>query len=90
LGELVFSDPTKPHRREGLTFAGRLEDGITTLLVRDERINTGDAATLARVITAIIHISTTAMTHLHRSDEAVLADLREQIQATLSPRRRAA
>lgn len=88
LRELVFGDPTEPHRREGLTLAGRLEDGITTLLARDERISTGDAATLARVITAIIHISTTATIHLRRSDEAVLTDIREQIRATLSPRRR--
>jgi len=89
LHELVFGNPTEPYRREGLTLATRLEGAITTLLARDERINAGDAAALARVITAIIHISTTASIHLRRSDEAVLTDIREQIQATLSPRRRA-
>jgi AcrR family transcriptional regulator len=83
LHELVFGDPTEPYRREGLALSARLEDGITSLLARDERIDDRDAATLARVITAIIHISTTATVYLHRSDDAVLSDIREQVQATL-------
>ncbi|WP_406174342.1 TetR/AcrR family transcriptional regulator [Streptomyces canus] len=90
LHELVFGDPAEPYRQAGLALAGRLEDGITGLLTRDEDIGATDAATLARVITAIIHISTTATAHLYRSDEAVLADIREQIHATLAPHHRAA
>ena len=84
LHELVFGDPSEPYRREGLSLSARLEDGIARLLTRDERINGRDAATLARVITAIIHISTTTTVYLHRSEEAVLSDIREQVQATLS------
>lgn len=68
----------------------RLEDGVTGLLTRDEHIGAADAATLARVITAIIHISTTSTVYLHRSDEAVLADIRHQIHATLTPHHSAA
>ncbi|MFF6787095.1 TetR family transcriptional regulator [Streptomyces sp. NPDC012510] len=90
LRELVFGDPAEPYRQAGLTLAGRLEDGITDLLTRNEYIGAADAATLARVITAIIHISTTATVCLHRSDEAVLADIRDQIHATLAPHIRAA
>ncbi|MDX2543649.1 TetR/AcrR family transcriptional regulator [Streptomyces sp. WI04-05B] len=90
LHELVFGDPAEPYRRAGLALAGRLEDGVTGLLTRDERIGATDAATLARVITAIIHISTTATMYRHRSDEAVLADIRDQIHATLTPHQRAA
>jgi AcrR family transcriptional regulator len=86
LHELVFGDPAENHRREGLGLAARLEDGIATLLARDKRISAKDAATLARVITAIIHISTTATIYLRRSDEAVLANIREQIQASLAQR----
>ncbi|MFM9443059.1 TetR/AcrR family transcriptional regulator [Streptomyces acidiscabies] len=89
LHELVFGDPAEPYRQAGLALAGRLKDGITGLLTRDEHIGTADAATLARVITAIIHISTTATAYLHRSDEAVLADIRAQIHATLTPHIRA-
>ena len=84
LHELVFGDPSEPYRREGLALSARLEDGIARLLTRDERIDGRDAATLARVITAIIHISTTATVYLHRSDDAVLSDIREQVRITLS------
>lgn len=84
LHELVFGDPSEPYRREGLALSGRLEDGIARLLTRDEHIDGRDAATLARVITAIIHISTTATVYLHRSDDAVLSDIREQVQVILS------
>jgi AcrR family transcriptional regulator len=90
LHELVFGDPAEPYRRAGLALAARLEDGITRLLTRDGYVDAADAATLARVITAIIHISTTATVYLHLSDEAVLADIGEQIHATLAPRRRVA
>jgi AcrR family transcriptional regulator len=85
LHELVFGDPTEPYRREGLALSARLEDGIARLLTRDERIDGRDAATLARVITAIIHISTTATIYMHRNDDAVLSDIREQVHVTLSP-----
>lgn len=84
LHELVFGDPSEPYRREGLALSARLEDSIARLLTRDERIDGRDAATLARVITAIIHVSTTATVYLHRSDDAVLSDIREQVQVTLS------
>ncbi|MGW0585395.1 TetR/AcrR family transcriptional regulator [Streptomyces sp. NPDC002920] len=90
LHELVFGDPVEPYRRAGLALAAGLEDGITGLLTRDDYIDAADAATLARVITAVIHISTTATVYLHRSDEAVLADVRNQIRATLAPQRRTA
>ena len=92
LHELVFGDPAEPYRRAGLALAARLEDRIASLLTRDDYgyddIDAADAATLARVITAIIHISTTATVYLHRSDEAVLADIRDQIHASLAPCRR--
>ncbi|KUN63303.1 TetR family transcriptional regulator [Streptomyces canus] len=90
LHELVFGDPAEPYRQAGLALAGRLEDGITGLLTRDEDISAADAAVLARVITAIIHVSTTATGYLDRSDEVVLADIHDQIHATLAPHHRAA
>lgn len=83
LHELVFGDPSEPYRREGLALSARLEDGVGRLLMDGQRINNRDAATLARVITAIVHISTTATIYLHRNDDAVLSDIREQVRATL-------
>ena len=90
LPELLFGDPAEPYRRAGLVLAARLEDGITHLLTREECIDAADAATLARVITAIIYISTTVTVYLHRSDEAVLTDIRDQINATLASHHRTA
>jgi len=79
LHELVFGDPAEPYRREGLALSARLEAGIGRVLVSGGRIDASDAAALARVITAIIHISATTSVYLHRSDAEVLADIREQI-----------
>lgn len=84
LHELVFGDPAEPYRREGLALSARLEDGVARLLTHDERLDGRDAATLSRVITAIIHLSTTATVYLQRSDDAVLGDIREQVRVTLS------
>jgi AcrR family transcriptional regulator len=84
LHELVFGDPAENHRREGLSLAARLEDGIAALLVRDERFSPGDAATLARVIAAILHLSTTATVYIDRNVDEVLTDIREQIQSILA------
>ena len=89
LHELVFGDPTEPYRHAGLALAARLEDGVAAVLTRDEDIAAADAETLARVVTAIIHINTTATMYTPRSDEAVLADIRDQIRATLAARRTA-
>jgi hypothetical protein len=61
-------------------------DGIARRLTRDEHIDDQDATTLARVITAIIHISTTATVYLHRCAAAVVSSIREQIQAILTRR----
>lgn len=84
--ELVFGDPSEPHRRQGLGLAIRLESGLASFLARDPDITSADAGTLARVITAIIHLNTTATLFLRASPLEVLADIREQVTAVL-PRR---
>lgn len=85
LHELVFGDPAEPNRREGLARAARLEDGIAQVLARGGTLGEDDAATLARVVSAIIHISVTATIHAHQSDTAVLDDIRDQIRAVMAP-----
>lgn len=90
LRELVFGDPSEPYRREGLALATRLEGGIARLLAGAPGVTATDAATLARVITAVIHISTTATIYLSRSDDDTVADIRDQVRATLSARPNAA
>jgi hypothetical protein len=60
------------------------------VLARDESIDAAAAALLAQVITVVIHVSTSAIVHLHRSDAAVLADIRDQTGAVLAARRHTA
>ncbi|UZX03225.1 TetR/AcrR family transcriptional regulator [Arthrobacter sp. CDRTa11] len=83
LNELVSGDPTEPYRREGLTLAARLEDGLRALLGRDGRIRAGDARMLARVITAVLHLSITGTVNRDRAVDDVMADIQGQIRAVL-------
>lgn len=84
LHELVFGDPTEPHRRAGLTLSAQLEEGIAAALVRGSPTDPVQARVLARVVTAIVHISTTASVYLDRSTDDVLDDIRTQVTATLT------
>jgi len=83
LHELVFGDPTEPHRREGLTLSSRLEDGLIGVLTRGGTITSAEASTLARVITSVIHVSTTATLYSHRTPSEVIEDICVQIHAVL-------
>ncbi|MDQ0632733.1 AcrR family transcriptional regulator [Arthrobacter pascens] len=84
LHELVFGDPGEPYRREGLMLAARLEDAVSNVLSRRDGISSKDARTLARVISAILHLSTTAAVYIDRSVEEVLADISEQTRSILA------
>ncbi|MWV48047.1 TetR family transcriptional regulator [Rathayibacter sp. VKM Ac-2803] len=81
LHELVFGDPAEPHRAEGLALSLRLEDGVTRALSRDR--SPVDAATLARVISSVLHVTTTATLHLHDALPEVLDHLRRQVAVVL-------
>jgi AcrR family transcriptional regulator len=85
LHELMFGDPKELYRSEGLALSARLENGVTSLLTGEQFIDAAEAATLARIITAIIHVSTTATVFLHRRDAEVLVDIQEQIRTILAP-----
>lgn len=83
LHEILFGDPTEPHRREGLTLALRLEDGIAGILAHDPAIAIDDTVTLARVVTAIIHVTTTATVNLQGSLAEILDQIRRQVTVIL-------
>jgi AcrR family transcriptional regulator len=89
LRELMSGDPAEPYRREGLALSARLEAGVGEILVRKAGTSPADAARLARVVTAVIHLSTTAAVYQDRSDAEVLADIHDQAAAILRPRDRA-
>lgn len=86
LVELAFGDPAEPHRRQGLAHAADLEAAIAETLGHDDRTPPAAAATLARVVAAVLHLATTATVHDHLTPDAVLADVRRQVEAVLAPR----
>jgi AcrR family transcriptional regulator len=83
LRELVFGDPAEPYRRAGLALSAQLEDAIAEVVRREADPAQETAATLARVVTAIIHIATTATVYLERTDTEVLDDISTQVTAVL-------
>lgn len=86
LHELVFGDPNEVNRRGGLVLTEHLEGGIARAIERFGPVERGDATVLARVITAIVHISVTATVHLDQSAADLLADIRTQIDTVIAPR----
>lgn len=83
LHELVFGDPAEQYRAEGLALSRRLESGLTEVLLRDH--SPADSATIARVVSAVIHMTSTATLHLDDPLEVILDHLRRQIAVVLRP-----
>lgn len=83
LHELVFGDPSEPHRREGLALSARLEEGLTGILADDAGIGPSDAYILARVIISIIHVTIIATLYLQETPTEILDQIRRQVTAVL-------
>ncbi|WP_449372604.1 TetR/AcrR family transcriptional regulator [Arthrobacter psychrolactophilus] len=83
LHELVFGDPSEPHRSHGLALSARLEEGLSCILAKDTDISSNDASTLARVITSIVHMTVTATVYLHETPSDILDRIRRQIVAVV-------
>lgn len=90
LHELVFGDPVEPHRAAGLQLAHRLEDGLTRMMASHGGIGAADASVLARVVTAIVHVTSTPTAHLHDTLPQVPGHIRLQVAAVLPQRQLAA
>ncbi|MGP4091366.1 TetR/AcrR family transcriptional regulator [Streptomyces sp. KR55] len=84
LREMVFGDPTEPRHREALTFVGQTERAIAAVLRRDKRRDESDAATLARIVSAIMFISMAASVNVASSAEEVVQDIRAQLRVLLT------
>ncbi len=83
LNALVFGYPMEPCRAEGLTAASRLEDGIAHILGGDPAIDRQLAPALARVVTAIIHVTITQTPQVLDSMSEVLRRIRRQVDAVV-------
>ena len=85
LREMVFGDPNEPHHHAALTLAGGTEAAIADVLQRDGHTTPDAAATLGRVVSAIMFLSMAASTNVSRSIEDLLLDIRNQVAAVLPP-----
>ena len=79
LREMVFGDPEEPRHREALAIVVQTEEAIAAVLRRDERLAAGDAATLARIVSAVMFLSMAASVNIALSVEEIVQDIRGQV-----------
>ena len=86
LRELVFGDPQEPHHREALTLTVQTEEAMAGVLGRDPRVEPGDAAKLAHIISAIMFVSMAATINISSSVDEILTQIGEQVRVLLPTR----
>jgi len=84
LREIVFGDPDEPYHRDALALTVQTEEAIATVLQRGQRTSPGEAATLARIVSAIMFLSMAATINIARSVDEILEDVRGQVRVLLS------
>jgi len=85
LREMVFGDPTEPHHSVALSIVAQTEQAIAGVLGRQELAGLADAATTARIVSAIMFVSMAASVNAALSTGAIVQDIRTQI-SLLMPR----
>ncbi|MBU5422173.1 TetR/AcrR family transcriptional regulator [Cellulomonas hominis] len=83
LREMVFGDPSDPHRAEALSVVAQTEDAIAGILTNHAAASAGQAATLAGVISAIQFVTLAASESAESSVPELLASIRTQVAAVL-------
>ena len=83
LRELVFGDPEEPHHRDALALTLQTEEAIAGVLRRDGRVGPEDAATLARIASAIMFIAMAATANVPRTVDEILQQISDQVRALL-------
>ncbi|MGO4236036.1 TetR/AcrR family transcriptional regulator [Pseudarthrobacter sp. YAF2] len=84
LREMVFGDPTEPHHSAALSIVGQTEEAIAAILGRDGVSDAGDAATTARVVSAIMFVSMAASVNAGLELEALVQDIKTQVSLLLN------
>jgi AcrR family transcriptional regulator len=83
LREMAFGDPEEPRHREALAIVTQTEEAIAAVLRRDERVGEGDAATLARIVSAVMFLTMAASVNIALSVEEIVQDIRGQVGVLL-------
>ena len=84
LREMVFGDPEEPRHSEALSIVAQTEEAIAAVLGRNELAGAGDAATTARIVTAIMFLSMAATVNAALSIDEIVRDIRTQVGVLLS------
>ncbi|RXZ48643.1 TetR family transcriptional regulator [Agromyces fucosus] len=83
LRELVFGDPEEPHHRDALTLTLQTEAAVADVLRRDDRLGEREAATLARVISAIMFVTMAATANISRTVDELVQEIRDHVGVLL-------
>lgn len=83
LREIVFGDPEEPHHRDALALTIKTEAAVAAVLARDERINAGDAAVLAQIVSAIMFVSMAATFNAAHSVDDIIAEITGRVRVML-------
>ena len=84
LREMVFGDPEEPRHSEALSIVAQTEEATAAVLGRHEQAGVGDAATMARIVTAIMFLSMAASVNAALSIDDIVRDIRAQVGVLLS------
>ncbi len=84
LREMVFGDPSEPRHAEALSIVAQTEEAIAAVLGRHELVGAHDAATTARIVTAIMFLSMAASVNAAMSIAEIVQDIRTQVGVLLS------
>ena len=83
LRELVFGDPEEPHHRDALALTLQTEQEVAAVLRRDGRISSGDAATLAQIISAVMFVSMAATINASQTVDDIIAEVAHRLRVML-------
>ncbi|SFT92100.1 TetR/AcrR family transcriptional regulator [Arthrobacter sp. ov118] len=84
LREMVFGDPAEPRHAEALSIVAQTEEAIAAVLGRQPLVGADDAATTARIISAIMFLSMAASVNAGLSIDEIVQDIRTQVGVLLS------
>lgn len=82
---MAFGNPDEPHHAAALAIVAETEAAAAEILARQPGVDAGEAATLARVISAIQFVTLTSAEHLDSSIDEIVDAVRSQV-AVILPR----
>lgn len=86
LREMVFGDPTEPHHATALGLSRRTEEAVAASLVRLGSVASDEAATRARIVTAVMLLAMASPLGASAPVAAVVDDIRRQVAGVVDRR----